>query len=344
MIETTSNSAEVSPHSLEIAILDVGHGNCAVVYDESARLVVDVAQELILLEELAQSGCRTVDNLVLSHADADHIRGATALLAHEDVSVGCLWVNADPTKDSETFLDLMCAARDRHKAGRLRVKTNLNVGADSDLCAGRVRVEVLHPGVILGMTGPSPRRSPLGIVSSNSMSAVIRVGIDGRRAVLLPGDLDHVGLRSIISEGVDISAPVLVFPHHGGRSGGDDRVFARQLCEQVKPELIIFSHGRHSFRNPRKDVLDGINDALASVNVICTQLSRSCHSSIDVPMPGHLIERPSRGRDRNACCGGSVLIKVSAEGVSWDPLANAHAQYVDRLEAPLCRQRSPISG
>jgi beta-lactamase superfamily II metal-dependent hydrolase len=333
-----STAGDGACRSLEIVILDVGHGNCAVVYDGAARLIVDVAQETILLEELRFSGNRSVDHLVLSHADADHIRGAAGLLAHSDFEVGCLWSNADSTKDSDTFLDLMYAARDRHKAGRLRVKTSLNVGADSDLCVGGVKVEVLHPGVVFGMRGPSSRRRPEGVISSNSMSAVLRVGSYDQKAVLLPGDLDHVGLQSIVDEGVDISAPVLVFPHHGGRSGSsNDRDFARRLCSLVSPKLVIFSHGRHNFRNPRKEIVDGIRDALGAVDIICTQLSRSCHASTDVPMPMHLNGRPSRGRLNNSCCGGSITVWVDPEGVTWSPEPSSHARYLDLIDTPLCR-------
>ncbi|WP_186404539.1 MBL fold metallo-hydrolase [[Actinomadura] parvosata] len=331
-------SPSEDPAELRVVILDVGHGNSAIVYDGEAHLVVDVAQELTLIKELDLSKAREISHLVLSHADADHIRGAAALLAHADLQVGSLWVNPDPTKISQLFIDLMYIAQDQFLAGRLNVSTNLNIGANPALCSNRIGVEIVHPGIVYAISGQSRARRPQGQISSNGMSAVLRVSLDGAPAVLLPGDLDDRGLRTILETASDISAPVLVFPHHGGGSGGSsNRDFARQLCEAVRPRLVIFSHGRNMFSNPRADIVAGIRDASTDVDIACTQLSRNCHASTESLIVDHLTERPAMGRSSNACCAGSIVIRLVDGVVSWTPSREKHAQFVDLVESPMCR-------
>ncbi|MEV4674630.1 hypothetical protein AB0K34_23550 [Actinomadura sp. NPDC049382] len=323
---------------LEVIILDVGHGNSAVAYDGHARLVVDVAQEVTLFEELEQSRSSLIDHLVLSHSDADHIRGASAALSRREISVANLWVNPDGTKDSETFVDLMYLAQDLFESTGLAVHTNLNVGAKAALTSGRVEVEILHPGIAFALSGPGRRkRGPQGI-SSNSMSAVLRIRLAGHPAVLLPGDLDLTGFESLVANGTDMSAPVLVFPHHGGRTGsGGDREFARMICEAVGPELVIFSHGRRKFNNPRPEIVEGIREARPDVRIICTQVSRSCQAE-EIPLGNHhLLNRPALGRRENLCCGGSVVVSLSGEGINWRPASAGHGTFVQGLSTPLCR-------
>ncbi|MER5963309.1 MBL fold metallo-hydrolase [Streptomyces sp. NPDC002057] len=327
--------------SVELAaqILNVGHGNCSFIYDGPNGVVVDVPAVAPLLEAMDRVGASNVDHLILSHADNDHIKGAAALMAHDEVTVKALWANPDSTKLSEAFIDLLTVAADRHQRGLIEVSTNLNVGANGALNCGRIGVRVLHPGILWAGVGPTKGKHPLGSITSNGMSAVVRIELDGSPAVLLPGDLDAKGFAEMRRVGVDMTAPVLVFPHHGGRSGAsDDREFARELARAVQPELVIFSHGRSSFLNPRKEIVDGIRDALGSkVRIACTQVSRACHAS---PLPN--ASHRDQGAHSQLACAGSLSITATSTGVSWSPGASQHSIIVDSLESPMCRTQEII--
>jgi beta-lactamase superfamily II metal-dependent hydrolase len=338
---SAAETPSIPPHDLEITILDVGHGNCAVIRDRKNVLVVDVGSARTLIAELRRARIQRIEHLALSHADQDHIQGAAELIAHNEFSVGTLWINPDPTKRSETFLDLVTAAADRHNHGMLNVCTALNVGVGEQLNLGRIGVEVLHPTIRYALIGPITGDHPLGPVTSNSMSAVLRITLDGAPAALLPGDLDAKAFRSILDEKIDITAPVLVFPHHGGHAGGNDRSFARDLTAAVKPGLIVFSQGREHFHNPRPDIVAGIRDALGYVPVACTQLSRNCQPGQTPEGTQHLLDRPAIGRVGRSCCAGTVVITRDSDGVTWGPGSTAHSQFIDLLTAPLCRSNSP---
>ncbi|WP_368860005.1 ComEC/Rec2 family competence protein [Streptomyces capoamus] len=324
-----------SADELAAAILNVGHGNCSLIYDGTSGVVVDVPAVEPLLQEMATVGAQVVEHLILSHADNDHIKGAAALMAHDEVTVKTLWANPDSTKFSEAFLDLLTVAADRQRKGLIGVRTNLNVGSDGLLDVRRIGVRVLHPGIVWAGVGPTGGAHPLGPITSNGMSAVVRIELDGKPAVLLPGDLDAKGFAEMQRANVDMSAPVLVFPHHGGRSGAsDNKAFAIDLARAVRPRLVIFSHGRSHFVNPRKEIVEGLREALGDdVQIACTQVSRSCHPE-SLPITSL---RSGPGVFARFACAGSLTITSSGEEIRWSPDATRHGQAVDALESPMCR-------
>lgn len=319
--------------SLEAMILDVGHGNCAVIRDGQTCLVVDVAREVELLAEMERSGISRIEHLVVSHADDDHVRGALKLLPRDEISIGTVWFNPDSSKKTRTWRAFVGLAHDLYEAGRLNVSTAVNVATRELLSFGRIGVEVLHPDIFFSGFGPGmARRSDQNAsknigrvepkIESNSMSVVLRVHLGGRPALLLPGDLDSEALKRVLLREREISAPVLVFPHHGGRCGGTSTVeFTRALCSAVQPEMVAFSLGRGRYGNPLPEVVETIRSALPRARLACTQISTHCQVA-DLPSPS---------------CAGSVLISLTEDGgLNVSPDLSDHRAFVAGLESPMC--------
>src|SRR5689334_18389112 len=108
-----------------LAILDVGHGNCAVLRDDKGVLVVDAGPGSGLLQYLSDKHIRHVDVLLLSHADKDHIGGAAQLLASKTVTVGRVCLNTDSAKGSEIWDDLLYELNRADSAGGLKFEVSL---------------------------------------------------------------------------------------------------------------------------------------------------------------------------------------------------------------------------
>jgi competence protein ComEC len=58
-----------------LTILDVGHGNCAVLEDGQRTVVFDCGPKTGLLEYLTSRTITVLDLVLISHADEDHIAG-----------------------------------------------------------------------------------------------------------------------------------------------------------------------------------------------------------------------------------------------------------------------------
>ena len=88
---TKGLSMSVPKHNL--AILDVGHGNSAILIDSEGVVVIDTGLGSSLLEYLEESGVTTIDAVLISHADEDHIGGLVQLLSSSKFRVRSVRLN-----------------------------------------------------------------------------------------------------------------------------------------------------------------------------------------------------------------------------------------------------------
>lgn len=100
-------------------VLDVGHGNSAVLIDDDGVVVIDAGPKLTLLTFLIEKNITTIDVLLLSHSDKDHIAGAINLLTSERITVKQVYVNSDSTKNSVIWDDLVYLLSETNKKGKL---------------------------------------------------------------------------------------------------------------------------------------------------------------------------------------------------------------------------------
>ena len=85
----------------ELFILDVGHGNCTILRDTAGTVIIDCPPDSTLLATLRYLNIHEIANILISHADADHIGGITNLLANQDIKVHNVFLNADALKRTD---------------------------------------------------------------------------------------------------------------------------------------------------------------------------------------------------------------------------------------------------
>ena len=71
-----------------LTVLDVGHGSCAILAEAARIVVFDAGPKSGLLEFLLQHQINTIDVVMISHADRDHIEGLIAILGTNAIAVG----------------------------------------------------------------------------------------------------------------------------------------------------------------------------------------------------------------------------------------------------------------
>ena len=322
--------------SPELIVLDVAHGNCALVIGQDTTVVIDAPRGGLHIDALKARSIRDVHAVVISHADSDHMGGVAHLLYDENIRVHSVYVNADATKTAhgggdvwQNFVRALADAVGRGEVKAFGIKRRDRIDLNDRL----IHLEVLAPStdlVLLAAGGRDQGRR----LKSNTLSVVVRVLFNDRPLALLTGDLDQTGLDSLLGRSDDLHARVLVFPHHGGRSGGDDRAFASAITEAVAPEIVIFSIGREMrYPNPRPEIVAGVLAAKPDVAIMCTQLSKNC--SPGTFFPPHIGTLPAKGKHSGRCCAGSLQFGVNGLGT---PDAAYHAAFVDSLgPLPLCR-------
>ncbi|MFE9331059.1 ComEC/Rec2 family competence protein [Streptomyces sp. NPDC006925] len=337
--------SQSSESELAVSVLDVGHGNSAVVRDGTTCAVIDAAPGGIVQRELDRVGCEHIEHLVISHSDQDHAGGGPQILLDPLRTVGTAWFNPDAKKDSRIWARLLRAVFTRYRRGGFGGHQMLHTETSQTLYCGRARLEVCHPSFLMAGTGPTETSPDFGKLDTNTVSIVVRVHLDEKPAVLLAADMDAVALKHIQQNSHQLSAPVLVFPHHGGLPGkAEPRAFAEELTKLVVPQLVIFSiRGGLRPANPHQEIMAGVRSAAPDAHIACTQLSVHCHEDKRLVTDRHLAVLPAAGRKSGRSCAGSVKVTRVQSGLRFDPPLETHLSFVNggTVANPQCRLPIP---
>ena len=181
----------LSPGEADLTVLDVGQGLAAVVRTQRHSLLYDAGPAFasgfntgaaVIVPFLREKGIGTLDMLVQSHGDNDHIGGLQGLIGKLPISRVISSVPGEvPLLQAGDCLDGQSWSWDG------------------------VRFQVLHPGNAEQL-------------SANDRSCVVRV--EARSLVmLLTGDIEEKAERSLLQRhGERLRADVLVVPHHGSKT------------------------------------------------------------------------------------------------------------------------------
>ncbi len=235
-----------------------------------------------MLDFLVRNNISKVDILILSHADEDHIAGAMGVLNTKEISIDNVYLNTDSSKGSDIWDDLAYTLHSYHKLGEIKDFSNyISPNLNGKLDRGEVTVQVLGPNTYIATKGPGSTDRMARNITSNTMSAAIRLLYKDKPIVILPGDIDDLGLSYLLKDWDDIHAWLAVFPHHGGNSGqGDIKEFTSCFCSKVRPEIIVFSIGLNTKNFPNKHVVDTIAENFGGVTMLATGHSETFEAYI----------------------------------------------------------------
>jgi competence protein ComEC len=207
-------------------ILVDGGGSNSEFFDPGRRIVAPL---------LTDNALPRLTAVVNSHPDADHLGGLPWIVRH--FSVGRIFGNGQSPQGA-----LAVRMRDALRAGGNPRTETLRAG-DVYEPARDLRLEVLHPSS--GAKG-----------TSNDLSLVLRLLWRGKALALICGDVGREVLRELMREGRDLSAQVLVLPHHGSKGA-----FADGFYKAVAARTALVSC---SFANvwgfPSRAVRDALRD------------------------------------------------------------------------------------
>jgi competence protein ComEC len=223
-------------HSLTCTFLAVGHG-CSVVlelpggktllYDAGA--MGDVQRTTATISRaLWARGIRSLDGVIVSHADLDHISAVPGIL--RAFPVGTVWCARSFVDWDQSAVREVCESAARRgipirflQAGdRLEARDRLHAGDPPDAGSSGLSIEVLHPA-------PDFDGDP-----DNANSLVVRLSFGGR-TILLTGDLEGDGLERLLAQS---PGPVDVWmtPHHGSLRSNPP-----ELADWAEPRIVVCS-------------------------------------------------------------------------------------------------------
>lgn len=313
-----------------LAILDVGHGVCGVVFDRDTVVMIDCPPGDVVHRFLRNVvGSRRIDHVFISHAHKDHCGGLPEFLELENgFHVGRVWMNDEQDQTSETYRAILASFKRRREQRRPVPRSPVNhESPEEPIVVGGVGVSAILPY--------HEDRAKRG--DANSLSAVVRVSsADGTGIALFTGDIDEHSLAlASLQESSVLRCQWLVYPHHGGDAARDNAQFAAKLLQLTLAKWVVFSFGRKRGRRPLPEVVDVVNAAAA--RVICTQLSRNC-SEHGVQRYGLFASESEEGASLlrgGVRCAGTFLVDLKRDAIDW-PGASEHDSFVRGIQGSLC--------
>jgi len=252
--------ARLPDGKLHVWFLDVGQGDAILIRAPDGRqiLVDGGPSPAALLDELGEVlpfWDRSLDLVVLTHGDADHVTGLVPLLERYKVTAA---VDGAQPGDRESAAWLAAV----EAAGIPRVTAT----AGTRLAAGALVLTVLSPSA----------QGAGDAWSSNDGSLVLRLDY-GETSVLLAGDAEEAAEQAMMDAGLQLAAKVLKVGHHGSAASTSTAFLA-----QVAPQVAVISVGAENrFGHPSPEVLR----RLAGVQVLRTDE----HGRIEVISDGQKL-------------------------------------------------------
>lgn len=221
------------PRETEIIFLSVGQGDAILIRNGTAEIIIDAGVDgRLLLSRLGRHipfWDRTIETVIATHSDRDHIGGFPSLFRSYRVLSALTNGYEDGTESESSFFEAIECDGARHEA--IRAGTEITLPNDG----GKLVVEYPHP-----------HGRVLTDKESNEGSLIIRFTY-GESTFLLTGDLPREEVFLPSEQPIDI----LKVAHHGSRFSTSD-----EFLDRIQPKEAVISVGKNSYGHPSQEVID----------------------------------------------------------------------------------------
>ncbi len=221
---------------LHVAFLDVGQGDAILITTPGGRqILIDggpTATDLAWrLGQHMPFWDRSLDLVVNTHPDADHLAGLVPLLDRYRVDQALL---PDIGSNSSLYREWEAQLAEAQLTPTIG-QAGMHLTLDSGVTA-----TVLNPGPVSA-----------NLDKPNNHSLVLHLQL-GRVSFLLPGDIEEPVERSLASNRVPLAATVFKSPHHGSKTSSSEA-----FLEAVNPQMVVISVGADNrLGHPSPEVLE----------------------------------------------------------------------------------------
>ena len=267
--EAAPAPSTASTGTLKMHFIDVGQGDSELLQlPNGSTMLIDAGtadEGPVVVSYLKSQNVKTIDYLVATHPDADHIGGMEDVI--QSFSIGELWM-PNYAKDTKTFNGFVNAARAKD------IPTKQAYAGETIVPASA--------GYEIDVLGPS---QSLHSDDANDYSIVLKV-VNGSTSALFTGDATAEELVSYHPGYVDL----LKAAHHGSRTGTTTSVM-----NALTPEYVVMSYALgNSYGHPHQQTLDAIEKSGAkaystAANGTIVATSDGSAITISCPKNGQII-------------------------------------------------------
>lgn len=224
-----------TPKGLTVSFLDVGQGDAIFIQtSDGVEVLIDGGPDSSVLRGLGNQmpfWDRSIDAIIATHPDKDHIGGLVDVLKR--YGVGAI-LESGVTHDTSFTRSFEKGAQSEN-AARILARRGMRLQLGRDVYA-----DVLYPAGDVS-----------NLKETNAGSIALRV-VYGEVEFMLTGDLPLSVEKSLLaSYGEKLQSDVLKAGHHGSKTSS-----AESFVRAVNPQYVIFSRGcENSYGHPHETVV-----------------------------------------------------------------------------------------
>ena len=239
-----------SRDDLTVSFLNVGQGDAIFIEAPSGnQILIDGGPSKSVLRELSKVMPfydRSIDVVIATHADQDHVGGLPDVLKEYKVGI---FMEPGVSGPSSSYEELEKIVDNEEAKGSIK-KILARRGMDVDLGGGAI-LQIIFPD-----------RDPAGM--ETNMSSIVARLVYGENEFLLTGDspiaIENY-LVSLESQGSTLTSDVLKAGHHGSKTST-----GAEFVSAVSPEYAVISVGKdNKYGHPNKEVLDILSNFGAKI-------------------------------------------------------------------------------
>lgn len=220
------------PADVDVFFLDVGQGDATLIQArDGTTVLIDGGPDKAVLERIGRAMPwfdRSVEYLVLTHPEADHVTGLVEVARRYRVQ-HIVWTRVAHTHPAYIELQHLIQEKGIHE---------IVIDGPQSLSLGSLSGDIL-----------SPLAAPEKTLKMNDTSIVLHMTIRGK-TFLFTGDITADVERALATV-VDVKSDVLKVAHHGSRTST-----SQEFLNDVQPEIAVIEVGEgNHFGHPTPEVL-----------------------------------------------------------------------------------------
>ncbi|MBO1307038.1 DNA internalization-related competence protein ComEC/Rec2 [Enterococcus sp. 669A] len=218
------------PFHGETFLIDTG-GRLAFKQEDWQRRKNKPPSDYNILPFIKGEGYQTIDHLIITHNDADHM--GELLNVTENFRVKNLYLGEGSEQDIVSILK------------QIKPRPKIHLVKEGDVIGKKLKLHVLSPKISDG---------------SNNNSLVTYFSIK-EKSFLLTGDLEKEGEEDLIQRYPQLQVDVLKIGHHGSKTSTSPA-----FVQQLQPESVVISAGKNNrYGHPAPETLATLEEAETTI-------------------------------------------------------------------------------
>ena len=229
---------------LEVNFLDIGQGDSIFIETPANhKILIDGGPGSKVLEEISKEipfWERSIDLVVLTHPDKDHVEGLLYILKRYDVK-NILWTGiVRDTLEYKEWRKLL-----EKEGGTIKIaQYGQKIISSSRNQKYYSYIDVLRP---------FDKLEGKEVEKSNDTAVVTRL-VFRDTSFLFTGDITSNVEDDLINTGTNINSDILKVAHHGSKYSTNE-----DFIENVSPQVAVIQVGKNSYGHPTDEVLERLN-------------------------------------------------------------------------------------